>query len=87
MDDEALVELQEVMEDVEDVSSQTDALSDESDEEGENSEEPEEYLDETALREDSATNNPFVQVIQPEDIGDASDADGAPVMSASCVCN
>lgn len=85
MDDTPEIELQQVMDDVTDVSSQTDAIQEEGDADSE--EETDEALAEAILLADSATNNQFVQVIQPEDIGDASDPDGAPVLAANCVCN
>ncbi|MEQ1889006.1 MAG: hypothetical protein ABL951_07480, partial [Alphaproteobacteria bacterium] len=77
------IEIEQVMESSVDIANQVDALSDES---GTNDSEPEEEAGITSLIEDSVTNNAFVQVIQPEDIGNAADPDDAPVLSANCVC-
>jgi len=78
-------ELEEAMQDSIDIASQVDTLTEEGDTSAE--EEPAEEAPDAGILEDSATNNLFVQVIQPEDIGDAADADDAPAMTANCVCN
>ena len=78
-------ELEEAMQDSIDIASQVDTLTEEGDTSAE--EEPAEESPDAGILEDSATNNLFVQVIQPEDIGDAADADDAPAMTANCVCN
>ncbi len=77
--------VEEAMEDSIDVASQVDALTEEGDGSGED--EPGEEAIDAEILEDSITNNPFIQVIQLEDIGDAADADDAPAMTANCVCN
>jgi len=87
--DTETVEMQQVMEDVVDISSQVDALASEEDTSDTSTDEQpgEDAEADAGVLADSATNNQFVQVIQPEDIGDAADPDAAPAVTPNCACN
>jgi hypothetical protein len=77
-------EFEQVMESSITIVNQVDAITEENDSQND---EPEEEAEALNFIDDGATNNAFIQVIQPEDLGDSADTDDAPAMTANCVCN
>ncbi|MGK2872420.1 MAG: hypothetical protein ACSLFL_09210 [Alphaproteobacteria bacterium] len=74
--------LQQVMQTSVTIVNQVNALSDERNETSTG----DERINEARLPGGPA-NNTYVRVVQPEDIGNAADADAAPAVTANCVCN